>query len=176
MRIKRVSQAFALAVAAAVVAIQFVPSPPRTNPPEGRSIGHYVPLPLATSRLLGRACANCHSNRTHWPWYSRVAPFSWIVRSDVVNARQTMNFSEWTGDRELALGLLSAACSEMKRGYMPPARYTLVHPEARLSVKDVDEFCSWTRAQTNLLRVPAAADGSAAPLPEAAGPPRLDGR
>src|SRR6476661_114190 len=49
-----------------------------------------------TRELAVRACFNCHSNETRWPWYADVAPFSWVVQLDVQNARDTLNFSEWT--------------------------------------------------------------------------------
>jgi len=79
--------------------------------------------------LARAACYDCHSNESHWPVYSYVAPMSWLVRRDVEAGRDEFNFSEWgrhgnNGDK---------AAEEIADGAMPPGRYTLLHPDARLS-------------------------------------------
>ena len=71
-------------------AIQLVPVE-RTNPPVETEA---QPLP-ATKEVLKRACYDCHSNETKWPWYSYVAPASWLVVDDVHQARENLNFSTW---------------------------------------------------------------------------------
>lgn len=86
-----------------------------------------------TRALFVRACADCHSNQTRWPWYSHVAPVSWFVVHDVDEGRAHFNVSEWGRDRrnegdEAAAMLLS--------GEMPLQAYTLVHPEARLTPEE----------------------------------------
>ena len=86
-----------LAVIGAAVALQFVNRPDRTNPPEDPSLTfasqQYVPATV--SATLERACYDCHSNRTVWPWYSAIAPVSWLVADDVEEGRKHLNFSEW---------------------------------------------------------------------------------
>jgi hypothetical protein len=136
-------------VAAAV--LQLIPAPPRTNPAvtPGRRIQDNLNMPKEISALLDRACANCHSNETRWPWYSRIAPASWLVRNDVDRARHAMNFSEWRDGsrswRVMGVAKLAAACAALQAGAMPPASYRLLHPEARLSDADKRGFCDWTR-------------------------------
>lgn len=87
-----------------------------------------------TRDLAKRACFDCHSNETIWPWYSNIAPASWLVERDVVEARREANFSEWSaasGGRERKSGQkLGKVVTE---GEMPPAQYTLIHSEAILS-------------------------------------------
>ena len=80
---------------AVVVGIQAV-RPSRVNPPVDPSMRLEAgPVPTPVAALLRRACYDCHSNETHWPWYSSVAPTSWLVSRDVVTARKQINFSRW---------------------------------------------------------------------------------
>lgn len=83
----------------------------------------------ASRDLATRACFDCHSNRTRWPWYAHVAPVSWLVMRDVKAGRQALNFSEWTPNGDEA----AEAAEQLESGDMPPWIYTAVHPEARLS-------------------------------------------
>ncbi|MDA8428704.1 MAG: heme-binding domain-containing protein [Geobacteraceae bacterium] len=86
----------------------------------------------ATRAIVKRACFDCHSNETIWPWYSRIAPVSWLVRHDVDEGRKELNFSDWQNgarDGERINKLLK----EITTGEMPPFAFRLVHPEARLS-------------------------------------------
>lgn len=107
------------------VAAQLVPYGwAKPNPPVERD----APWPDAESARLARAaCYGCHSNETDWPVYSYVAPMSWLVRADVESGRDELNFSEWDdGDAD-------DAAERIEDGSMPPSRYSLVHPDARLS-------------------------------------------
>jgi len=148
----------ALALAAATAAalafglLQLAPAPARTNPlvHPGSSIRDNQPVPPHVAALLNRACANCHSNETRWPWYSAVAPASWLVRDDVHRARTAMNFSEWRRPNEpwpsMAVARLAAVCAAAQQDIMPPRSYRLLHPEARLSAEEKRALCDWTNA------------------------------
>jgi hypothetical protein len=82
-----------------------------------------------TRELAVRACFDCHSNETKWPWYADVAPMSWVVQRDVDSARGVVNFSTWSGQQELAI----YSGQSVITGNMPPAKYRMAHPEANLS-------------------------------------------
>ncbi|HKW15058.1 MAG TPA: heme-binding domain-containing protein [Candidatus Krumholzibacteria bacterium] len=92
----------------------------------------------STRALAKRACYDCHSNETVWPWYSHVAPVSWQVMSDVVKGRHEMNFSEWDKPQDEA----DHAAKMVTRGKMPLPKYLLLHPEARLSQAEKDSLVS----------------------------------
>jgi mono/diheme cytochrome c family protein len=87
----------------------------------------------ATRDLAKRACFDCHSNETVWPWYSNVAPVSWLLNYDVVEGRQKMNFSEWAQGGSQDINEISEVLQE---GEMPPFKYLLMHPEAKLTASE----------------------------------------
>jgi len=87
----------------------------------------------ATRELAKRACFDCHSNETVWPWYSNIAPVSWLVLHDVEEGRSRMNFSEWNSNFHPNVNELIGIIQE---GEMPPAQYLLMHPDAKLSAAD----------------------------------------
>jgi hypothetical protein len=83
---------------------------------------------LHTRALAARACYDCHSNETKWPWYSHIAPVSWMVQKHVDKGRSELNFSDWGGPQEG-----EEAVEAIREGEMPLPSYLLAHPEARLS-------------------------------------------
>jgi hypothetical protein len=86
----------------------------------------------ATHELAKRACFDCHSNETTWPWYSNIAPVSWLVYHDVIEARDRMNFSEWGRPQPG----IDQVIEEIEEGGMPLPQYLLMHPNARLSAQE----------------------------------------
>ena len=86
-----------------------------------------------TRALAQRACFDCHSNETIWPWYSNIAPVSWLVYYDVAQGRQELNFSEWNAGSSRGARDLGEV---LQGGEMPPLQYTLIHPAARLSAAE----------------------------------------
>jgi len=91
-----------------------------------------------TRELFMRTCGDCHSNETVWPWYSNVAPISWLIQNDVNEGRSYFNVSEW-GMRENEAGEAAEIFAE---GEMPPAQFLLLHPEARLTPSEKQELYS----------------------------------
>ena len=121
-----------LVTAALFAAIQLVPVE-RTNPRVERDI----PAPPGVKAVLKRACYDCHSNETNWPWYSRIAPISWMVARDVREARAELNFSTWNrySAKEQA-SRLSESWETVAEGDMPLKFYVAPHRGARLSAHD----------------------------------------
>ncbi|MCA1564777.1 MAG: heme-binding domain-containing protein [Acidobacteria bacterium] len=129
--------------------MQFV-RPNKTNPPvvAARTLESHVRVTPEVAGIFERACKDCHSNQTEWPWYAQVAPVSWYVADHVNNGREEMNFSEWsTYDREQADWLLGAMCMTAERGRMPLSSYTRLHHPAKLSPADVQILCAWSQAE-----------------------------
>ncbi|MEE8443468.1 MAG: heme-binding domain-containing protein [Dehalococcoidia bacterium] len=88
----------------------------------------------ATRTLVVRACFDCHSNETEWPWYSNIAPFSWVVQNHVDEGRDKLNYSEWPQSQEEA----DESAETVREGEMPPRDYLFLHAKARLSPTETD--------------------------------------
>jgi hypothetical protein len=104
--------------------------------------------------VLDRSCGECHSNDTVWPSYAQIAPLSWVLARAVAEGRNAVNYSEWGA---YSLGqqrtLLAASCDDAKTGKMPGGAWTLLHPEARLSNRDIETICTAARqVETNTAR------------------------
>lgn len=111
----------------ALLAIQLVPyGRNHTNPPITKEPPWDSPQ---TRELAVRACFDCHSNETVWPWYTNVAPASWLIQHDVEEGRSQLNFSEWDKPQREARN----AGREVQRGNMPDPKYLPLHPTARLT-------------------------------------------
>lgn len=119
-----------LGILGGLVLIQLVPyGRSHSNPPVVSEPAWNAP---ATRTLAVRACFDCHSNETRWPWYSNVAPVSWLVQWDVDEGREAVNFSEWNRTYEEA----GEAAETVVEGEMPPAQYLLAHPDAKLTAEE----------------------------------------
>jgi hypothetical protein len=127
--------------------------------------GLNMPPEIAT--VLKRSCMDCHSNRTVWPWYSYVAPMSWMVERDVRRGRDEMNLSEWNqynfNQQEKLLADIASAVGNHE---MPLPQYTLIHRDAKLSAADTDLLYGWARVERRKLKashhVVRAGDGQPA--------------
>lgn len=133
----------AVAIAFALVLLMQLVPVTRDNPP----VTGAIEAPPEVAATLRRACFDCHSNQTVWPWYSRVAPASWLVALDVRRGREHLNFSTWTAlpasDRRERYAEIAEV---VESGAMPPGIYTPLHPEARLSLDDIRVLAGWARA------------------------------
>lgn len=138
--LKRVLTGLAILVMLAFIAIQFVPVE-RTNPPA------TAPLkdPPQVLAVLRQSCYDCHSNETRWPWYSQIAPVSWLVAKDAREGRERLNFSHWENYSAEELSALTAEIAEQtQKGGMPLPIYLLMHPQAKLKPEDLSIIKEWT--------------------------------
>ena len=137
------SMRIALAAVALLAAIQLVPVD-RSNPP----VTSEVPADPATREILRRACYDCHSNETRWPWYARVAPVSWLVAHDVEEGREHVNVSTWneyTAKKQRKK--LDEVWEEVEEGEMPLWFYVPLHPDAKLGEADLRAIEAWAKAR-----------------------------
>jgi len=123
--------------------------PSRTNPTADpkHDISAALPMPTDVAGILDRSCSDCHSTRTVLPWYSNIAPVSWLVAFDVNHGRNALNFSEWgVRNPQKSRETLDEICKEVSEGEMPGLMYPLMHRGAQLSREDVQTICRWTQA------------------------------
>jgi hypothetical protein len=110
-------------------------------------------IPPSVRDALDQACSNCHSERTRWPWYSHVAPVSWLVENDVKRAREHLNLSRWDRlDPGRQRSLLTAIATVIENREMPLHRYVVFHPGVKFSPEDSMEVIEWTHAERGRLR------------------------
>jgi hypothetical protein len=142
-------------LALAVFAAMQLANPSRTNPPvlPGHDLAATNPPPPAVTALLRAACYDCHSDETRWPWYSHIAPASWLLAGDVRDGRKHLNFSDWPHDLpDRVSRRLERISEELDYKEMPPAKYTLLHPDARLTPEQRKQIMIWADAEAARLK------------------------
>jgi hypothetical protein len=129
----------------ALIGIQFVPIN-KKNPPALAD----AEAPMEVKTILVRSCYDCHSNETRWPWYSKIAPVSWLVANDVKEGRKHLNFSDWEKlytdkQRKLADDIVD----EIDGDNMPPSLYTILHPGANLDMEKKQLIKKWIKEKVH---------------------------
>ncbi|MBE4948382.1 heme-binding domain-containing protein [Chryseobacterium culicis] len=116
-----------------------------SNPLEGKPVTRQIEAPKEVISILENSCFNCHSNQQNLSWYDKIAPVSWAVNKDIKRAREVLNFSEWEkyspADHQ---GKMYAILNMMKSGKMPLHEYTLLHPSAKITEKDIETIKKYT--------------------------------
>lgn len=127
------------------VGIQLV-RPAQTNPQEdpAKTIFADATVWQNAPKSIERACMDCHSSRTRWPWYSHVAPVSWLVADDVAEGRAHMDLSLWGEYNQMRkIQVLADACKLVQAHSMPLPIYITMHEEAKLTDQERQEICAW---------------------------------
>lgn len=140
MLMRRLPKAL-LAVGAVIVAAQLVRFAPTNPPVEGD-----LTAPAEIKGILRRACYDCHSHETSWPWYSQVAPLSWLIHHDVNRGRERLNFSQWSdyaSDPGTASEKLRQISRRVAGGDMAPLYYRILHASTRLTAAQRDALVGW---------------------------------
>ncbi len=136
------------------IVIQFINRPDKTILSETTpdDITKHTQVPENVKDILKRSCYDCHSGHTNWPWYSHVAPVSWLVADDVVKGRKKLNFSEWAKMQDTKKeARLNEMCEQTRSGEMPLPNYLIIHKEAELSQADKDALCKWVEDEMKKL-------------------------
>jgi heme-binding protein len=154
VRLARGAQGGLALVLILVIGAQFVGAD-RTNPPTKAQASLLAQKAMTPDvrAILDRSCRDCHSNDTRWPWYSHIAPVSWILLQEVHDARDRMNYSNWTSyDSDDQDKFLNGMCKLTTKGRMPLPSYLWVHRDARLSDADVKTLCAWSDKMRDTLQ------------------------
>lgn len=147
--VRKILKIIAIVLVLAFIAIQFI-RPDRTNPPEvvGETLEASSQIPADVDAILSRSCADCHSNRTVYPWYSNIAPVSWLLANHIRDARRELNFSIWnTYDNRRKVRKLGDICEQIETGEMPLPSYLWMHWDAKLKEGEASKVCDWTEAE-----------------------------
>ena len=151
---KKILKIIVIVLIIGFIVIQFINRPDKSTTTEVTP-GHITKVmnvPANVESILKRSCYDCHSDHTVWPWYSSIAPASWLVGDDVVKGRKKMNFSQWSkipvAKQEARLNEI---CEEIKSDEMPLPPYLILHGDAKLSQADKDVLCQWVETELKKL-------------------------
>lgn len=146
---KRILKWIGLGLVVALVVIQAI-RPAKTNPAvdETKTMTANTHMSAEVAAILERACSDCHSSKTTWPWYSQIAPVSWYIVSDVNGGRKEMSLSDWgTYEPKRKVRKLQEICEQVEKGEMPMKTYVILHPAAKLSDSDKQLLCDWAKQE-----------------------------
>lgn len=137
-----------LVLLAALVIIQFIH--PKKNKAEGplpNYIGNSFTIPADVKTILAKACNDCHSNNTRYPWYANFQPIHWWLDKHIKNGKKELNFDEYTS-RSLRFQYkkMEEVIDEVKEGAMPLNSYTWVHKDAKLTIEEKAKITSWAQS------------------------------
>ncbi|MER3430577.1 MAG: cytochrome C [Blastocatellia bacterium] len=152
-KLKRAFTIASIGLAAAFLAAQFI-QPSFSNPPinESETFEAVTNVPPTVAAIIERSCADCHTNRTTYPWYSRISPVSWYLHNHIDEGRRKLNFSVWaTYSAKKKSKKLEEICEQVQGQEMPLPSYLFLHRDAVLSKADVDMLCTWVAAERQRL-------------------------
>jgi len=120
------------------------------EPLKGESVTKPIEAPREVISILENSCFNCHSNQQNLNWYDKIAPISWAVNKDVKRAKEVLNFSEWNYSAGEHQGKMYAILNMMQSGKMPLPEYTILHPSAKITPKDVEVIRKYTLSLSSI--------------------------
>ena len=145
MKIKR--SFILIGLVAIIIIIQLIPVD-RENPSTNTELALKAPPDIMT--ILEKSCYDCHSNNTNWPFYSYIAPVSWLIASDVKNARKHLNFSEWNNlPAAKKAKSKEEIIEEVSEDEMPLPIYLIMHSAAKLSDEQKMKLKEWAEKTDN---------------------------
>lgn len=152
--IKKVLKVFAILIFAGLLVIQFF-RPDFTNPPvaQAETLEAATAVPENVRTILTRSCKDCHSDETTYPWYAKVQPSAWFLKSHIDEGRRELNLSVWaTYEPRRKRRKLEEICEMVESREMPLPSYLWIHGEAKLSDEEIKVLCDWTKSESERLK------------------------
>jgi len=142
---KKVFRWIAIVVVMIFIVIQFIPgSYPKNKPADENDIITYHQVPQEVAAILKTSCYDCHSNQISYPWYSRIAPVSFLLSHDINEGREELNFSDWGKfEKRRMIKKLDELTEEVEEGHMPLPIYTFIHTNAKLNDEQKEVLDNW---------------------------------
>ncbi|MEZ4888047.1 MAG: heme-binding domain-containing protein [Chitinophagales bacterium] len=140
------NQKIALAVLVLLVVIQFIPMDKVYEEPNQNDLMASVEVPIEVGEILKKACYDCHSNQSVYPWYTNVQPLGFWINGHIKEGKKHLNFSDWgTYNAKKQAHKLEEVCDEIEEVKMPLKSYTWVHEGTRLTSEQVELICKWAK-------------------------------
>ncbi|HRG24049.1 MAG TPA: heme-binding domain-containing protein [Chitinophagaceae bacterium] len=140
---------------AAFIVIQFIH--PAKNTSEGlqpNTIGNNYAIPADVKTILGKACNDCHSNNTRYPWYAKIQPVDWWLNKHVVDGKKDLNFDEFTNRApRYQYHKMEEVIEMVKELEMPLKSYTWTHKDARLTSNEREKLTGWAQSVMDAMKV-----------------------
>ena len=132
-----------------LIAIQFIqPKQNLSEQMQENDMLFSMAVPAQVAKLLKNSCYDCHSEYTHYPWYSRISPVSWLLNRHVEEGKEALNFNDYAGLKERKkIGILSSLCEVLELGSMPLPGYLIIHQDAVLGDEEIAEICDWSESE-----------------------------
>jgi hypothetical protein len=144
----------AIFLLAALIVIQFFR--PKKNKQEGEAVNHIskaYAIPAAATTILEKACYDCHSNNTRYPWYANVQPVAWWLDEHVRDGKKELNFSEFAAyNQRRQYKKMEEVIDEVKEGKMPLNSYTWTHKDAKLTAEEKTTITNWAQSVMDTLK------------------------
>ena len=140
---------------AAFIVIQFIH--PAKNTSKGlqpNTIGNNYAIPADVKSILGKACNDCHSNNTRYPWYAKIQPVDWWLNKHVVDGKKDLNFDEFTNRApRYQYHKMEEVIEMVKEREMPLKSYTWTHKDARLNSNEREKLTGWAQSVMDAMKV-----------------------
>lgn len=147
---KKILKISAITIFIGFIVIQFIPNElPKNTDDLSKDLIQTERPPDKVELVLRKACYDCHSNQSVFPWYSYVAPVSWLVAKDVRIGREELNFSDWADqNKRRRIKIMNEVAEEIEKRKMPLKVYTITHRDAILSDEEIQALTAWTESVT----------------------------
>ena len=128
------------------ILIQFIRPEKNESNDKTNAITEVMNVPENVQKIIKTSCADCHSNKTKYPWYSKIAPVSWYLASHVNEGKEHLNFSEWAAyNKNQKEHIIKDLKKELKSKEMPLNSYLWIHKNAKLSAKQYQLMLDWAK-------------------------------
>jgi hypothetical protein len=147
---KKALKIIAIVLIVGFIIIQFI-RPDFTNPPvnQAETLEAATQVPDNVKAILGRSCADCHTNETKYPWYAKIQPSAWFLKGHIEDGRRELNLSLWkTYEPRRQRRKLSEICEQVQAKEMPLPSYLWIHSDSKMSDEDIKTLCDWTEAES----------------------------
>lgn len=137
-----------------LVVIQFIhPKKNKAEGPQPNFIGNQYPIPADVKSLLDKACLDCHSNNTRYPWYTNLQPVHWWMEKHVTDGKKKVNYDEFTNrSARYQFHKMEETIEMVKEGEMPLKSYTWTHKDARLRTEQKEKLTAWAQSVMDAMR------------------------
>ena len=143
-----------LVLLAVLVIIQFIhPKKNKAERVQPNYIGNTFAIPADVKTILAKACYDCHSNNTRYPWYANLQPLHWWLEKHIKNGKKEINFDDYTNKSlRYQYHKMEEVIEQVKEGEMPLNSYTWIHKDAKLTTEEKAKITGWAQSVLDTMK------------------------